>query len=79
MGKEWPKKEQDLELQVCPLFSTFFCKVIIDAGESPENFEVNAVERKLLSFGSSIAANKSYVSDIEFEDIRDLYSTEHKE
>lgn len=60
----------------CPLCSTFFRKVIIDAGESPENFEVNAVEQKLLSFGSSIAANKGYVSDIEFEEIRDLYSTE---
>lgn len=39
----------------CPLCSTFFRKIIIDAGEKPENLQLTAVEQKLLEFGSSIA------------------------
>src|SRR6185295_6123694 len=39
----------------CPLCSTFFRKIIIDAGEKPEALELTAWEQKLLEFGSSIA------------------------
>ena len=60
----------------CPLCTTFFRKIIIDAGESPENFEVDENGQKLLSFGSAIAANKGYIENAIFEDIRKVYTTE---
>jgi hypothetical protein len=60
----------------CPLCSTFFRKIIIEAGESPENFEVDSEEQKLLSFGSDIARNKGYVTDAEFRTASGLYTTQ---
>ena len=60
----------------CPLCSTFFRKIIIEAGESPENFEVDAREQILLSFGSAIARNKGYVTDAEFKTASELYNTQ---
>ena len=39
----------------CPLCSTFFRKIIIDAGEKPENLVLTASEKEVLEFGSSIS------------------------
>src|SRR5436190_24267434 len=39
----------------CPLCSTFFRKIIIDAGEKPENLVLTTLEKNMLEFGSSIA------------------------
>jgi len=57
----------------CPLCTTFFRKIIIDAGEKPEDFEVNEVEQELLDFGSAIAINKGQVDEPIFAPIRDRY------
>jgi hypothetical protein len=40
----------------CPLCSTFFRRLIIDAGEKPENLQVTDQEQLVLDFGSTIAA-----------------------
>src|SRR5204862_7216653 len=34
----------------CPLCSTFFRKIIIDAGEKPENLHLNSSEQRVLDF-----------------------------
>lgn len=60
----------------CPLCTTFFRKIIIEAGERPEDFEVTDNEQKLLSFGSAIATNKGYITDPLFEQVKALYTTE---
>jgi len=60
----------------CPLCTTFFRKIIIDAGEQPENFEVNAQEQCLLTFGSAIAKNKGLITDEIFDAVRSVYTDE---
>ena len=47
----------------CPLCTMYFRKVIIDAGEIPENLAVNPEEQKLLDFGAAIAANNGIIND----------------
>ncbi|MFM7857780.1 MAG: carboxymuconolactone decarboxylase family protein [Flammeovirgaceae bacterium] len=58
----------------CPLCSTFFRKIIIEAGENPEMINLNTDEQSLLTFGATIAQNKGYVPDEVFEPIRKKYS-----
>jgi hypothetical protein len=47
----------------CPLCSTFFRKIIIDAGEKPESLELTPSEQKILDFGSSIAKHHGNIAD----------------
>ena len=52
----------------CPLCSTFFRKIIIDAGENPDKLELTESQADLLNFGSGIAKDKGNIAD-------DLYNT----
>lgn len=47
----------------CPLCSTFFRKIIIDAGEKPEALELTPSEQKLLEFGSNISKHHGKIND----------------
>ena len=47
----------------CPLCSTFFRKIIIDSGETPENLELSESDKDLLNFVSSIAKHKGNIAD----------------
>jgi len=47
----------------CPLCSTFFRKIIVDAGERPEALEVTPSEQKILEFGSSISKHHGKIPD----------------
>src|SRR5215467_12851718 len=47
----------------CPLCSTFFRKIIIDAGEKPEALELTPSEQQLLEFGSSISKHQGKIPD----------------
>lgn len=47
----------------CPLCSTFFRKIIVDAGERPEALEVTPAEQKILEFGSSISTHHGKIPD----------------
>ena len=47
----------------CPLCSTFFRKIIIDSGETPEKPELTDAEKTLLDFGSSITRHKGNIAD----------------
>lgn len=58
----------------CPLCSTYFRKIIIESGESPDKLIVTEDEQELLTFGAAIAQNKGFVSDEIFEPIRKKYS-----
>jgi hypothetical protein len=51
----------------CPLCSTFFRKIIIDAGEKPESLELTPSEQKVLDFGGSIAKHHGHVADHVYE------------
>ena len=60
----------------CPLCSTFFRKIIIDAGENPENLTLTPQEEKVLEFGSSIAAAQGSISDKVYNDVAAIYDQE---
>ena len=60
----------------CPLCMMYFRKIIIDAGENPENFIVDKQGQQLLSFGNSIADNKGYVDDELFNALKKQYNDE---
>ncbi|HEV8505552.1 MAG TPA: hypothetical protein VGQ53_09135 [Chitinophagaceae bacterium] len=53
----------------CPLCSTFFRKIIIDAGEKPEALELTPDEQKMLEFGSSISRNLGAIADNAYDEI----------
>jgi hypothetical protein len=58
----------------CPLCSTFFRKIIIDAGEKPENLSLMPLEKDILDFGSSLAKYHGNISDHVYNTIGDKYS-----
>ena len=47
----------------CPLCSTFFRKIIIDSGETPEKLELSETEKDVLNFGSGITKYKGNIAD----------------
>jgi hypothetical protein len=47
----------------CPLCSTYFRKIIIESGESPEALALTKEEQEVLAFGAAIAQNKGDVKD----------------
>lgn len=64
------------EASNCPLCSTFFRKIIIDAGERPEELNLSDHDQLLLDFGSAIAQDKGQVPDPLFLRVQALYNDE---
>jgi len=60
----------------CPLCSTFFRKIIIEAGENPEQLSLTENEEKLMKFGSAIAQTQGHITDEVYDSIRNNYSEE---
>ncbi|HET9824086.1 MAG TPA: hypothetical protein VFP87_02065 [Chitinophagaceae bacterium] len=60
----------------CPLCSTFFRKIIIDAGEKPENLRITESEQKVLDFGSGIAKNSGNIADDSYDAVAAEYTKE---
>ena len=60
----------------CPLCSTFFRKIIIEAGENPEQLILTEKEQQLLNFGSAIAQTQGHIRDEVYDSIRKNYSEE---
>lgn len=58
----------------CPLCSTFFRKLIIDAGERPEKLELSEDERRLVLFGSTVAKCQGHIADHIYSGISKNYS-----
>ncbi len=57
----------------CPLCSTFFRKLIIDAGEKPENPELRPAEKDIVDFGINIAKFQGNISDDIYNAVAKLY------
>lgn len=60
----------------CPLCSTFFRRVIIDAGEKPENLVLSDYEQKLLDFGSAVALHKGCIADHVYHNLSRYHNNE---
>lgn len=58
----------------CPLCSTFFRKIIIDAGEKPENLLLTSSQQRVLEFGSSIAKNHGNIPDDVYDAVAKQYN-----
>src|SRR5690349_20289174 len=59
----------------CPLCSTFFRKIIIDAGEKPEALELTPSEQKVLDFGSSIATHHGNIANYVYDAVASQFNT----
>lgn len=58
----------------CPLCSTFFRKIIIDSGETPEKPDLTEAQKNILDFGSSIAKHKGNIADHLYNSVASQYS-----
>lgn len=58
----------------CPLCSTYFRKIIIDAGENPETLELTYAEQELLNFGSAIAQQHGHIEDDIYNKVSERYA-----
>jgi hypothetical protein len=58
----------------CPLCSTFFRKIIIDAGEKPEDLVLVTSQKDLIDFGSSIAKYQGNINDQLYNSVAQHYS-----
>jgi len=57
----------------CPLCSTYFRKIIIDAGEDPEHLHLSAQEEDMLDFGSAIAKHDGIIENVVYDKIATKY------
>ena len=53
----------------CPLCSTYFRKIMMDAGENPENLKLTEKEQKLLDFGSAIAQQQGNITSSVYDHV----------
>ena len=58
----------------CPLCSTFFRKIIIDSGETPEKLDLSESQKSLLDFGSGIAKYKGNIADHLYNAVANKYN-----
>jgi hypothetical protein len=60
----------------CPLCSTFFRKLIIDAGEKPEQLVLSQSQQNIINFGNSIGKHHGHIADHVYNDVAKEYTTE---
>ena len=58
----------------CPLCSTFFRKIIIDSGETPEKLDLTETQKNILDFGSGIAKHKGNIADHLYNSVANKFS-----
>ncbi len=58
----------------CLICGTFFRKILVDAGEDPENLKLNETEKLLLDFGVQITKNPHGIDPSIYETLREKYS-----
>lgn len=58
----------------CPLCSTFFRKIIIDSGETPDKPDLSESQKDILDFGSGIAKHKGNIADRLYNSVASRYS-----
>jgi len=59
-----------------PLCTSVFRRIIIDAGEKPEQLLLNEYESRLLDFGSAIAKFKGCISNHVYNSLADFHTDE---
>lgn len=60
----------------CPLCSTFFRKIIIDAGGNLEKSELNPQEQQIVAFGASIGKCQGHIADHVYNPVANLFPKE---
>lgn len=60
----------------CLICSTFFRRILIDAGEEPDNLQLDARERAVVAYGRQLAVDPNGVSDELFAPLAREFSPE---
>jgi hypothetical protein len=60
----------------CPLCSTFFRRIIIDAGEKPDHLDLNVYETALIKFGAAIGKYKGHLADDVYNNLSQYHNNE---
>ena len=60
----------------CPLCSTFFRRIITEAGEHPEYLVFSEYEKSLLDFGKAIATHKGHIADHVYDKLASYHNAE---
>lgn len=60
----------------CPLCSTFFRKIIVDQGESPESLNLNEHEQNVLNLGAAISKQQGKIEKQVYETVATRFSNE---
>jgi alkylhydroperoxidase family enzyme len=60
----------------CLICSTFFRRILIDAGEDPDDLELNEVERLLVDFGRQLAKDPKGVDDTLYHRLTSTFKAE---
>lgn len=60
----------------CPLCSTYFRKIMIEAGENPESLVLDEYEDKLLDFGSAVALHKGCIANHVYNNLARYHNNE---
>ena len=58
----------------CLICGLFFRKILVDAGEDPENLQLDETERLLLDFGVQITKHPHSIDPVIYEKLRAKYS-----
>jgi hypothetical protein len=58
----------------CPLCSTYFRKIIIDKGESPESLVLTPQEKEVLDFGGSIACRQGHLDNAFYDNLANRFT-----
>lgn len=60
----------------CLICSTFFRKILIDAGDDPDDLELSDVEKLLFDFGRAVAQSPHSVPEDIYDRLRELFTDE---
>lgn len=58
----------------CVVCSTYFRRVLIEAGEDPQHFQLDPREAVVVAFGSQVAQDANHVSDELYQQLSEYFS-----
>jgi hypothetical protein len=60
----------------CLICSTYFRRILIDAGEDPDHLELDEQDRLIIAFGKQLASNHNRVDDETYRRLATFYTKE---
>jgi hypothetical protein len=60
----------------CLICSTYFRRILVDAGEDPDNLELDELDRTIITFGRQLTADGNRVGDATYQALAAQYTPE---